>query len=195
MKSVGLEITHEECNMYTKGLASFEAVEYWYKRIDAPDKEQALLTQELNNLALSLLKEEGELMPGVIEVLEFWKSMYLPIGIASGSSMAHIKSIIDKFNLKKYFNLVYSMDFERFGKPHPGIYISACKKLKIDPVYSVSFEDSFNGMIAAKAARMKVVSVLEKNQLNETRFDFTDLKIESLINFGPKELDHLNGLM
>ena len=195
MKSVGLDITHEECNLYTKGLASFEAVEYWYKRLDAPEKEQALLTQEINNLALTFLKEEGELKPGVIEVLEFWKSMHLPIGIASGSSLAHIKSILDKFDLNKYFNLIYSIDFERFGKPHPGIYISACKKLHIDPEYSVSFEDSFNGMIAAKSARMKVVSVLDKKQLKETRFDFTDLKIESLINFGPKELNYLNALM
>ncbi len=193
-KTVGLELTTRDCKK-TEGLASFEAVEFWYNKIEDPQKEQALLTQELNQKALELLKEEGTLKPGVVEILEFWKDKKLPVGIASGSSMAHIKTMLDKFNLNKYFNLIYSIDFERFGKPHPGIYISACKKLKIDPLFSVSFEDSFNGMLAGKAARMKVVSILNKKQINNTLFDFTDLKIESLINFGAKEFKYLNSIM
>ena len=193
-KTVGLELTRKDC-VKTTGLASFEAVEFWYNKIKNPEKEKALLTQEVNQRALQLLKDEGQLQPGVKEILKFWKSKKVPIGIASGSSMAHIKTILEKYDLGKYFNLIYSIDFERFGKPHPGIYISACKKLNIDPLTSVSFEDSFNGMLAGKAARMKVVAVLEKKQMKNTLFDFTDLKIESLINFGAEQFKYLESLM
>lgn len=193
-KSLGLELTLKDCKK-TEGLATFEAVEYWFNKLETPIKEKALVTQELNQYALQLLKDESCLKPGVIEILKFWKRKKIPIGIASGSSMAHIKTLLDKFNLNNYFNLIYSIDFERYGKPHPGIYISACKKLKIDPNFSVSFEDSFNGMLAGKAAKMKVVAVLDKKQLKSTRFDFTDLKLDSLSNFGAKEYKKINSLM
>ena len=191
--SEGLEISETDI-LKTKGLTSFESVTFWCDQLERTTKSPALLTQELNHMVLEFLKSEGQLKTGVVEVLEFWKSKNLPIGIASGSSMHHIKSILDKFDLNRYFNLIYSIDFERFGKPHPGIYISACKKLKIDPFYSVSFEDSFNGILAGKAAKMKVVALLDEGQINDTKFDFADLKIESLTNFGPSEFKFLENL-
>jgi sugar-phosphatase len=186
--SEGLMISEKDAPK-TKGLASFEAVNYWCSQLPKTSKSPALLTQELNSSVLELLKEEGQLKKGVVELLEYLKSKNLPIGIASGSSMNHIKIILDKFKLNSYFKLIYSIDFERFGKPHPGIYISACKKLKIEPVFSVAFEDSFNGILAAKAARMKVVALLDEGQLNDTKYDFADLKIESLTNFGAAEFN------
>jgi HAD superfamily hydrolase (TIGR01509 family) len=179
----------------TKGLAHFDSVSYWYSKAGKISKSPALLTQELTQAVIELLKSEGQLIPGIIETLELWKSKGLPMGIASGSSMKHIKTILDKFDLNKYFNLVYSVDFERFGKPHPGIFISACKKLKIDPLFSVAFEDSFNGILSAKAARMKVVALLSDGQINDTKFDFADLKIESLINFGAAEYNFIESLL
>ncbi|MBN2486404.1 MAG: HAD-IA family hydrolase [Bacteroidales bacterium] len=190
----GIVLTETEVTK-TKGLAPLDAVSYWCNRAGKTVKSPALLTHELTEAVINLLKTEGELMPGIIETLEFWKSKALPMGIASGSSMKHIKTILDKFDLNKYFNLIYSADFERFGKPHPGIFISACKKLKIDPLFSVAFEDSFNGILSAKAARMKVVALLSDGQINDTKFDFADLKIESLINFGATEFNLLESLL
>lgn len=194
MATEGLIISESD-NLKTKGLATFEAVNYWCSQLEKTTKSPALLTQELNQSVMELLKSEGKLKKGVIEILEFWKSKGLPMGIASGSSMHHIKTILDKFDLNNFFNLVYSIDFERFGKPHPGIYISACKKLKIDPVYSVAFEDSFNGILAGKAAKMKVVALLDDGEINNTKFDFADLKIESLINFGAAEYNFIESIL
>jgi mannitol-1-/sugar-/sorbitol-6-/2-deoxyglucose-6-phosphatase len=190
----GLSLTQKDC-LKTKGLPSLEAVKFWYNKIDSPTKEAALLSQELNHLVISLIKSKGELKPGVVQLLDYWKNKGLPIGIASSSSMAHIKTVVDKFELNNYFNLIYSGDFEEFGKPHPGIYISACKKLNIDPLYALAFEDSFNGVLAAKSARLNVVALLDEGQINETKYDFADLKIESLTNFGDKELTFINSLL
>lgn len=190
----GLQLTREDC-LKTTGLPSIEAVKYWYKKIENPSKEAALLTQELNNSVVELLKEKVELKPGVIENLDLWKSKDLPMGIASASSMAHIKAVVEKFSLNKYFQLIYSGDFEQYGKPHPGVYISACEKLKIDPVYSVAFEDSFNGMLSAKSARMKVVALLDEGQYNESKYDFSDLKIESHLDFNDSRYKDIESLM
>lgn len=194
MNTEGLNLSEAD-TQNTKGINAYETVEFWYKKLSHPKKKAALLTQEMNQMVMEMLKTEGKLKPGVIEVLEFLKSKNIPVGIASGSSMAHIKIILDKFDLSPYFNLIYSIDFERFGKPHPGIYISACKKLKIDPMYSVSFEDSFNGMLAGKAARMKVVAILDAHQMNEPLYGFADLKIKSLADFKQKEFDYIESVL
>ncbi|HBH50235.1 MAG TPA: hexitol phosphatase HxpB [Bacteroidales bacterium] len=190
----GLSLTREDC-LKTKGLPSIEAVKFWHDKLINPKKEAALLTQELNHAVISIMKEKGKLKPGVLHMLDYWKSKGLPMGIASASSMAHIKTVVDKFNLHPYFDLIYSGDFEQFGKPHPGIYISACNKLKMDPVYSVAIEDSFNGILAAKSARMKVVALLDEGQHNDSVYDFSDLKIESLELFGDKHFNYLASLM
>ena len=192
-KEEGLSLTREDC-LKTKGLPSYEAVKFWHDKLENPTKEAALLTQELNQSVINIMKDKGELKDGVMETLDLCKSKGLPMGIASASSMAHIKTVVDKFKLHDYFNLIYSGDFERFGKPHPGIYISACKKLKIDPVYSFAIEDSFNGILAAKAARMKVVALLDEGQFNDVTYGFADLKLESLTQFGQKEYDYISSL-
>ncbi|QQS51882.1 MAG: HAD-IA family hydrolase [Bacteroidota bacterium] len=189
-KEQGLNLTHADCQQ-TKGLPSVEAVKHWYDKISHPTKEIGLITQELNQRVISLLKEKGELKEGAMEILDFFNHKKLPLGIASASSMAHIRSVTDKFNLNKYFKLIYSGDFERYGKPHPGIFISACKKLKIDPIFSLAFEDSFNGLLAAKSARMKAVVLLDEGQIDDTRYNFANLKIESLKNFGEAEFELL----
>ena len=55
----------------------------------------------------------------------------------------------------------HSAEWEPLGKPHPGSYLSTASKLGIDPTSCLAVEDSFNGAISAKAARMRVVVVPE----------------------------------
>jgi mannitol-1-/sugar-/sorbitol-6-/2-deoxyglucose-6-phosphatase len=45
------------------------------------------------------------------------------------------------------------------------------------------FEDSFNGLIAAKAARMKCVVVPSAQEQQHTKWSLADLKLSSLQNF------------
>ncbi len=193
-KQQGVLITEEDC-VKTAGLPSLETVNHWYSRIVKPTKDVASLVNDINKHVIVLMKEQCELRPGTHDVLKFWESKRLPVGLASASSMEHIGEILDRFNLNKYFQLVYSGDFERFGKPHPGIYISACKKLKINPVCSVAFEDSMVGLLSAKSAQMKAVVLLDSDQIHSTKFDFADMKIESLINFGPAEFKYLESII
>jgi hypothetical protein len=42
---------------------------------------------------------------------------------------------------------------------------------------------------------MKAVALLTNEQINDTKFDFADLKIESLINFGAAEYNFIESLL
>lgn len=194
LASHGLVLTPED-GLKTTGLPTIDHIRYWYDKIENPTQEPVSMAHDLNQKVIEMVKLKCELKPGAIELLDFWKEKGLPMGIASASSMAHIKTAIDKFELNKYFQLIYSGDFEDYGKPHPGVYISACKKLNINPLFSVAFEDSMNGMLAAKSARMKVVGLLDQGQYKETKYDFVDLKIESHTQFRQDKFEYLESLM
>ena len=45
------------------------------------------------------------------------------------------------------------------------------------------FEDSLNGVIAAKAARMKVIALPEPIHFENLKFEVADEKLKSLLDF------------
>jgi sugar-phosphatase len=53
----------------------------------------------------------------------------------------------------------------------------------VDPSECLAVEDSFNGAIAAKAARMRVVVVPEPEALDSPRWGFCDARLVSLTQF------------
>jgi sugar-phosphatase len=116
----------------------------------------------------------------------------LPLAIASSTVNRLIDAILDHFELKDYFDIMCSAESEPYGKPHPGIYLTAANKMKVKPENCVAIEDSLNGMISAKAARMKLIAYLPEGKNRDTKYDFADLKLESFHNFGPSELEYLH---
>ena len=81
-----------------------------------------------------------------------------------------------------------SAQFLEFGKPHPEVYLACAAELQSLPVRCICFEDSFNGMIAAKAARMKCVVVPDQQMRRQSRWNAADLQLDSLLHFGDNEL-------
>jgi beta-phosphoglucomutase-like phosphatase (HAD superfamily) len=63
------------------------------------------------------------------------------------------------------------------------VFLRAAAILKVDPTCCLAFEDSFFGVIAAKAARMKVVAMPDRSEYDQERFGAADLKIRSLTDF------------
>jgi HAD superfamily hydrolase (TIGR01509 family) len=190
----GLFLTGNDCRQ-TMGLQTYEAVKHWHNKIPIKKRSIEELTLALNSSVIELIKNEGEIKPGVIKAMELFRNENIPMAIASSSTIKLIEAAVEKFELQKYFSLIWSGDFEKIGKPHPGIFLSAATKLNIDPVYTVAIEDSFNGMVAVKAARMKLVAYLDDGRINDTKYDFADLKLESFYNFGHAELEYLQTIM
>jgi sugar-phosphatase len=112
----------------------------------------------------------------------------LKLALASSSFLRIINAVIKRLKLGKYFSIVHSAEFEEYGKPHPAIYINSAKQLGVAPTQCLAFEDSFNGLVAARAARMKAVAVPEQEHYHLPKFEIAHLKLNTLKAFGP---DHL----
>jgi mannitol-1-/sugar-/sorbitol-6-/2-deoxyglucose-6-phosphatase len=192
-KTVGITLTDEMCRE-TTGLGTQDLVKYYSNAYPWTGKSSFQVYKEILETMQKFIFEKADLQEGFLDVLQMFVDKKFPIAVASSSPLKLITTALKKFHLFEFFKIISSADNEEFGKPHPALYLGAAKKMGIDPVNCLAFEDSFNGAISAKAARMKLVTVPDKHNFPSTRFDFADLKIPSLKDFKEKHFEHLNSL-
>jgi HAD superfamily hydrolase (TIGR01509 family) len=88
----------------------------------------------------------------------------LPLGIASGALRREIEAILQASGLRDAFAAVVGADDVSRGKPDPEPYLKALARLRarapqLGPADCLVFEDSVPGILAARAAGMKVIGV------------------------------------
>ena len=98
-------------------------------------------------------------LPGVRELLGEAASAGMPCSIASSSPLSWIEPWLEKMKLRPYFANVSCRDFVEKIKPAPDLFLHAANKLGAAPDEVIVFEDSLNGLRAARAAGMKCVVV------------------------------------
>jgi sugar-phosphatase len=189
--TVGIQLTRAQC-IETTGLPVQDVVAYRFKQHPWKTKTIQHVAEEIVNGVEKRVRGQAVPLEGAAEVLNFFKQRRIPMAVASSSSMRLIDTVLEKLSFKNYFHAVHSAENEEFGKPHPAVFISTAKLLSVDPAHCMVFEDSFNGLIAAKAARMTTIVIPMSSQWNETRFDIADLKIKSLTEFSELHWNRLN---
>ena len=103
--------------------------------------------------------------------------------------MALIVRCLKHFDLLDRFVSIHSAEFEEYGKPHPGVFLSAAASLSVSPGDCLVLEDSAAGVVAAKAARMTVVAVPTPDDRSRVEFYLADLLLDSLEELSPSWLD------
>jgi sugar-phosphatase len=180
-KSVGCPLTKEDFQR-TVGLRIDEVTAYWYQVSPWPDASPKDVEHAIVQRMIELLTERAAPLPGVIESLEFFASKGLKIGLATSSYQVLIDCILDTLKIRHFFQTIHSAEFELFGKPHPAVYLTAAKGLGLDPRRCLVIEDSLNGIISGKAARMTVLCVPEKTHNPEPKLILADAQFDNLID-------------
>jgi len=175
--SLGVSIDRE--GRSTKGMFVAEVVEHWYaaQPWDSPTRE--VVVERLLNRVGELVESEGRLLPGATRALGL-AAAYGALGLASSTPMALIVRCLDHFSLREHFATINSAEFEPFGKPHPGVFLSAASALGVAPEECLVFEDSAAGVEAGRAAGMVVVAVPSRDDRHLTAFARADLVLDSL---------------
>jgi len=165
------------------GFRLSEVVIHWYQYQPWPNPDFKKTENDVLEYVKKIILENAKPMPGVYEVLEKLKSENYKMAVASSSAMSLIEAVVDKLDIRNYFDVLWSAEFEHFGKPHPGIFITTAQKLNVESKDCMVFEDSINGVISAKAARMKCIAVPEEATFNDKRFAIADVKLKSLLEY------------
>lgn len=180
--TVGLTLSEADCRQ-TMGLRIEEVVSHWFRLRPWPGPGQDQLSRQILQRVVELLSSQGRPLPGVCQALQACLDARLPLGLASSSNYCLIEATLERLQLRDFFSVVHSAQDESWGKPHPAVYFSAAAKLGVSPLRCLAVEDSLNGVIAAKAARMPVVAIPDQEQSADPRFCLAEDRLASLLEF------------
>lgn len=178
MNNYGYNFNIEMCNR-TKGMRVDEVTRFWKEELKATFDSDSV-AKEIVNEVIRLITDEGKEMDGLEDLLKRAKSKNLKIALASSSSLSIIDTVLTKLNITSYFEVIQSAEKEQYGKPHPAVFISTANNLNVLPSNCLVIEDSLNGVIAGKAAKMKVVAIPETQEKQLNKFVIADQIITSL---------------
>lgn len=167
----------------TVGLRIDEVVHFWNHHENWGISNESEIEEAIIVKMIELISKNAQPLSGVIETLTFLKNKGLKIGLATSSSSRLIKVVLAELNIARFFDFVHSAENEAFGKPHPAVYIKVAEELNVSPTKCLVIEDSFNGVIAGLAAKMKVVCIPEKTHFPNQRLAVADFHFETMNEF------------
>lgn len=187
LTDAGVPLTVEMCRQ-TMGLRIDEVVNHWVQVyiVDIDRYPPVKLQNDIIKRVIELIFEKGKPMPGARTAIEYFSSSGKKLALASSSMNRVIHASLEKLGFIEYFQVITSAEDEEFGKPHPGVFISAAKKMSVSPEKCLVLEDSINGLIAARAARMKCILIPEQSTAYKKESVLADRILESL-----EQIDYL----
>lgn len=150
----------------TREFSELMARQYPQAQIDPQTlREHILQTMEIKI-------PHAALMPGAIELLNWVESRGIGLAIASSSPLSFIEAVIEQHKLPVS---VWASGTEvSRSKPHPAVFELAARRLKAAHWECQVWEDSVNGVIAGKAAGMRVVAVPDPEHSSPQQFTIAD---------------------
>jgi HAD superfamily hydrolase (TIGR01509 family) len=96
---------------------------------------------------------------GARELLAELREREIPTAIATSSRQPHAMTHLGTAGLLDMFQTIVTRDDVVNPKPHPEPYLTAARRLGVDPLRCLALEDSHSGVRAAHAAGMQTVMV------------------------------------
>jgi len=174
----GYEITHDIYGSVVGNMATtsdaFDWISSHYglgliREVDLP----AIIQRSLE------IRMQQSARPGVVEYLKSARENGLALAIASSSDRSWIDAHLNIIKLNGVFDVISTANDVKNIKPDPELFLLTLDRLKITPEQAVVFEDSPNGVKAAKAAGITTVAV-PNDVTRHYNFDEADLIIPSM---------------
>jgi HAD superfamily hydrolase (TIGR01509 family) len=172
------------------GISNFDAAEHL--------SSLSLGRLDVDSLKANHLKESAQIvhaspiLPGVISLIKQAKENNLRVAIGSSSPHSWVDSHIKRLDILHYFDCIICQDDVPPGrtKPNPDIFLKVLETLNVRHDEAVVFEDSVNGVTAARRAGIFVVGV--PNQLTAQMGVSGDITVSSLVQLSLYNLnEHL----
>lgn len=157
-RNFGLELPLEE---WAKALGAspeaFDPFAYLAEKANQPI-DTLSLKNSFKERALEKIHQQPP-MPGVLALLERAEQLGLKLAVASSSPRAWVHDHLKRMGLHQRFQSILTRDDVTYPKPHPELYQTTLKVFGLQPHEAIVFEDSPNGITAARAAGIFTVGV------------------------------------
>ena len=142
-------------------LGSFSDPEIPYEQLEDfvgfPLDREAIRTRR-SKREMELLADE-HILPGVEAILHEGRRLGLALAVASSSDRPWVTTHLKRVGLLSKFDCIKCAEDVEFTKPFPDLYQSVLLSLHIKPSQAIAFEDTLNGIMAAKRAGLYCVAI------------------------------------
>lgn len=171
------------------GVSNFDAAEH-LSRLASGQLDAVSMRARYRKEADQII-HTSPVLPGVINMIEQAKENGLQVAIGSSSPHTWVDTHVKRLGIFHYFDHIVCADDVEPGrtKPNPDIYLKALEKLQVQNNEAVVFEDSPNGVLAARRAGIFVVAI--PNPLTAKIGVSGDLTISSLADLSLQDLQNV----
>lgn len=156
--SVGVRyLNRDDFNSLIKG----QTLKHIFTYFESRDADKAAITEELNEFEVNMPYEE---VPGAFKFIRSLRDAGIPVAVVTSSSAKKMENVYRHYpDFKELVGNIFTAENVTKSKPDPECFLTAMGRLGGTPQTTVIFEDSVNGLKAAKAAGAKVVGLLTSN--------------------------------
>lgn len=121
---------------------------------------------------------------GLYELLDYLTENNYKIAIATSSFLDYALKVISGMKKQYNFDAICTGDMVKNHKPNPDIFLLAANKLNVSPKECLVLEDSRNGILAAKNAKMSagfIYDTVEPDKLIKSKYDYSFNSLDEVI--------------
>jgi len=127
---------------------------------------------------------------GLNKFLDNLKENNILLSIGSNAIRENVLMTIEELGITGYFSSIICGDEVSKGKPDPEMYLKTLSNLKMDKNECIIFEDSIEGVTAAKNAGIKSIGVTSSQSSEilksfgafKTINDYTEISLDNILN-------------
>lgn len=182
-QDMGTDFSYEEYMPY-KSAGRKMLIPYLLKKAGIPYSDAVYqkyydMREQTIMQALAALSPK-DVTPGLTDFLALLRRSGIKTAVASSSAAAHVTA--KRFGLFDKFDAFVDGESNLPNKPNPHLFLRAAQLLQTEPCSCVVFEDSINGLKAAKAAGMHSVGIQTyfTDMADKIIDDFTDADLTLL---------------
>lgn len=136
-------------------------VQIYSSHFSGMETEKEEITANLNAFEKEM---PYELVPGVLDFMNILKSAGVPMAIVTSSNVEKMANVYRHYpEIKPLVGHIYTSEFFTKSKPDPECFLLAMKELGGTETDTVIFEDSVNGLKAARATGAAVIGLATSN--------------------------------
>ena len=128
------------------------------QRLVGPEVDLTSLREEMGARHRAEVAQLGA-RPGLVELVADAVTAGLRLAVASSSSRRWVEGHLERIGVLQELHTVRCRDDVRQTKPAPDVYLAALDGLGVSASEAVAFEDSPNGVQAARAAGIHTIAV------------------------------------
>jgi HAD superfamily hydrolase (TIGR01509 family) len=138
------------------GMSSTEWSRYMHEELGVPEEPRRINEAVVARME-ELYRERLPLIGGARDAVRRLEGR--PLAVASSANRPLIDLALELAGLSELFSATVSSEEVPRGKPAPDVYLEAARRLGVDARRCAAVEDSHNGILSARAAKMRVIAI------------------------------------